>query len=419
MGKRKSIPSILILAELTVGNPTVSLLCDALRADWNVTLAAPDGEEGAASHRAAKGITIGRDPWVFRALRAVRRLFRKEPAGVAPPPGVILPFGLETLPSVQNWGRFEWLRYGLHFIFKTPAAVCRASMEPAPDLVLCVDGLFLPAARLLGRLWKRPHGYMMLEIYPDQEANVNARKRRLMAMVERFGLRSAAGALVQDTAWGRLLRIRYHMPELSYHVITTCPSLPPRQADPEPGMPLRLYYHGLYQQHRGLEDLILAMKETKGATLSLRGFGTAEQELRDLVRDHSLEGRVFFLPPVKREDLAAVAADFDVGVTPGSGEIGNGRFAVGFKTYEYMAAGLALLAPPSRALVPMLRRTGTGFIYLFGGPSQVAAAINRITPDRSLVAACKASSRRWSRELYNDQVQQDRLRSAVALMAGS
>ena len=397
--------SIVIVSENICGIPSVAMVCDALRGDWDITVAGPDAGEGAVRQKVLRGLP-------FWTTAGVARWWSRRRGSSGP--------GTATAgPSLAGGRRkLDWVRFLLRFCLGTPLSLLQLLRRGRPDLIVCVDAFYLTACRLAANWHHCPYAYVMLEIYPDQNVAASRGSRRLMAMVERFGLGKAAGVLVQDQVWGRLLRIRYRLPRLQSFVVTTTPPLLDSAPLPEPPAsgPLKVYYHGIYSPNRGLENVILAMKNTRNAVLAMRGFGCAEAELRELVQKEGVADRVIFLPPVAREDLPSAAVGHDAGVVSADGALGNGRFAVCFKTYEYIAAGLALLVPPSYALLPLIRRTGTGLAYKFGSPESLAAAINHLAADRSALARHQAASRHWAGECYNAAYQADALRAAVRSM---
>ncbi|MGK0364392.1 MAG: glycosyltransferase involved in cell wall biosynthesis [Saprospiraceae bacterium] len=75
-----------------------------------------------------------------------------------------------------------------------------------------------------------------------------------------------------------------------------------------------LLYQGALNEGRGLEHLIEAMQEIRGAELQLAGEGDLSQVLRDLVKEKDLENKVTFLGFVLPKDLPTVTARADVGL---------------------------------------------------------------------------------------------------------
>lgn len=397
--------SIIILSQCVGGIPSVAQLCKALQGQYVVTVAGPDGESGALRLGAHRGFNLFSTDWITRFFRKYRP---------APAP----------TPAIPNKARnsYDWLVYLIRFIALAAPALIRLLLERPPSLIICVDALYLPGTRIAAALWRKPYAYVMIEICGEQDKADSVRKKKIMAWLESFGVAAATGVMVPDATWARLLRMRYKLLDLATFVIVTCPGIPENRRALSPDVtsePLKVYYHGMFFPNRGLECLVLAMKYTQNAVLSLRGSGAAETTLRELVRCEGLTGKVIFLPPVLREELTGSAVGHEVGVTTFDGFLVNGRFGVGFKTYEYMVAGLALLVPPSRVLRPLVARTQTGLLYDFGSARSLADGINRFATDRRLVAECAKSSRRWADSTYNESVQAESIRVAVLQMLAS
>ena len=406
MVKKKN--TILIISQGVGAIPIVPQLCHALRDQHRVIVAGPDGRTAAGRVGAQYGFDLFSTSGLAQVLRRIRspRPRREEMEASLQQGGV-------------SAGNANWFWYLMRFIFRSIPALFRLLLIRPPDFLICVDALYLPVTRIAAAVWRRPYAYAMIEIYSEQDSSAGGGKKKLMAWVESFGVTKAAGLMVPDKTWARILKMRYKLAGLPVFVIRTCPVVPnniPETFGVDGSKPLQVYYHGMFSPDRGLECTIQAMKYTQNATLSLRGFGVIEDKLRQMVADEKLGGKVFFLAPVEREELTKSAVGHDVGVVAFEGTLANGRFGVGFKTYEYLAAGLALLTPPSRVLKALVSETQTGLVYGFGDARSLADCINRFEMDRSLLAQCTNSARYWARNRFNEEVQSEFIRSAVTTM---
>ena len=406
IGQEKT--SILIISQGVGAIPVVPQLCHALRDQYRVIVGGPDGGTAASRVGAHHGVDLFSTSGLAQMLRRVRSRRHRQAEGEA-----------TVQQSGESAGKANWFWYLIRFILLSTPALFRLLLLRPPDLLICVDALYLPVTRIAAALWRRPYAYAMIEIYSEQDASAGGAKKKLMAWVESFGVTKAAGVMVPDETWARILKMRYKLARLPVFVIRTCPVVPDNIPDSFGGdgsKPLQVYYHGMFFPDRGLECAVQAMKYTQNATLSLRGFGVFEDKLRQMVAEEKLGDKVVFLPPVKREELTKSAVGHDVGIVAFEGTLANGRFGVGFKTYEYLAAGLALLTPPSKVLKALVSETKTGLVYGFGDARSLADCINRFEMDRSLLAQCSNSARYWARSRYNEEVQSELIRSAVTIM---
>lgn len=395
----------MIVSEGVGAIPTVGQLSHALRDNYRITLVGPDGKSGAIRLGADRGVNLFSSSGITRRLRNLRRT---SPSAVA--------FVGRSRPSKPTG---DWFWYLIKIITSTIPAFVKILFERPPALIVCVDAWYLPITRTAAAIWGRPYAYAMIEIHPEQDNTASALKKKIMKWVESWGVAASAGVIVPDETWARLLRTRYGLPNLRSFLIVTCPGIPHNRcaiSSATTSEPLKVYYHGMFSPNRGLECVIIAMKYTQNAILSMRGSGLSENHLKDLIQKEGLKDKVVFLPPVPREELTASAIGQEVGVTAFDGSLANGRFGIGFKTFEYMAAGLALLVPPSRVLRPLIRRTQAGLLYNFGDAQSLAKAINRFASDRQLLVACADSSRRWADSTYNESVQAVIIRVSVKQM---
>ena len=150
----------------------------------------------------------------------------------------------------------------------------------------------------------------------------------------------------------------------------------------------------------------------QGGHLYLRGFGPDEQKLKDLVVELKLDGQVFFLPPVDVEELVAQGRDYDVGVIIARPDTANGRMCTGFKCFEYLNSGLALLAPSSLPLRAFIKDTDCGLNY--GWPDEMVfrEKIQHIIAHKSELLILKRAARNASAQ-FNAGIQVVPLRAAL------
>ncbi len=103
-------------------------------------------------------------------------------------------------------------------------------------------------------------------------------------------------------------------------------------------------YQGIQNLGRGLPTLIAAMSRADArAKLVLVGNGPLNEELRALVRERCVDGRVRFRPPVPYDDLPGITAAADFGVTLLEDLNLSTRLGAPNKLFEYLHAGLPVL----------------------------------------------------------------------------
>lgn len=154
------------------------------------------------------------------------------------------------------------------------------------------------------------------------------------------------------------------------------------------GEPIVLYQGGLVP-YRGLKELVLAAADLRRGTVVLMGSGRLQDELEAEIATRALEDRVRIVPPVPLVDLPRYTADAAVGVIPYQGVGLNNRFSTPNKLFEYIAAGVPVIASDLPELSRFVRGLEVGVICDCATPSAVAGCINDLLDDEPRLRAMK------------------------------
>jgi glycosyltransferase involved in cell wall biosynthesis len=165
--------------------------------------------------------------------------------------------------------------------------------------------------------------------------------------------------------------------------------------------PLRILYHGRVLPDRGLETLLLSVKQwTTPHHVTIRGDGDGSYiaQLKSIVAAEGIGGQVTFaqaVPPRRVMPVAAETADLGVHFTP----LGTDQrhFSLPNKVFEYIGAGLAIAVSPGADLKALVEAHGVGVIAHDDTAGGAAAAINSLT--QQSVDAFKHAARRAARTL--------------------
>lgn len=169
-----------------------------------------------------------------------------------------------------------------------------------------------------------------------------------------------------------------------------------------PGTPLVLHL-GAVARDRGCETLVAAMARVPEAQLLFLGAddGAYVERLRERARRSGVDRRVHFRPSVPVGHVCAYASQAGVGVSLLEGTCENHRLALPNKAFEYLAAGLPVVASDLPELRALLQNTGVGWLVDPTDPASVAAGLRGVlAADASLDAALARAGERlaWSRE---------------------
>ena len=144
--------------------------------------------------------------------------------------------------------------------------------------------------------------------------------------------------------------------------------------------------------NRGAEEAVLAMQFTKGATLLIIGDGDVISTLKSIVRDYNLRDKVCFLPRQPLERLAAYTALADIGITLDKDTNINYRFSLPNKLFDYIQAGLPVLASPLPEIKKIIDRYGCGAMIENHDPKHIAACFTRMLSDELFLNECRVNA---------------------------
>jgi glycosyltransferase involved in cell wall biosynthesis len=166
------------------------------------------------------------------------------------------------------------------------------------------------------------------------------------------------------------------------------------------GSPVILYLGGL-MAGRGLEQLVDAMVHVEHGQLVLIGDGVLAAALRERAAGAGVAERVHLLPPVPPGQVVDLAASADVGVSPIVPSCLNYRYSLPNKLFQYMAAGLPVVASDFPQVREVVDGAGCGLLADTRDPTRIAAAIGRILQDPEEAQAMGERGRRAIRERFN------------------
>jgi len=173
--------------------------------------------------------------------------------------------------------------------------------------------------------------------------------------------------------------------------------------------PLRVVWHGLavHLKGRGVDVLLEALARCR-RPVSLTLQGRIDDQQRHLIDARCAElgvaDRVRFAPPAHPERVPASLAGHDVGVIAEPGLDENQRLTSSNKLFDYIHAGLAVVAPDLPGLAETVAGDDLGVLYPAGNASALAETIDRLASNidfrlalqrRAVVAAPCLT---WSRD---------------------
>ncbi len=143
---------------------------------------------------------------------------------------------------------------------------------------------------------------------------------------------------------------------------------------------------------RGGCELVKAISYSDGVYLLVIGSGSAIDDMKKQVMQLDLQDRVTFMGPVKWERMIACTMMADIGVSLDSGSCPNYLYSLPNKIFDYMNAGLAVIATDLPEVSGVINSSGCGIIINNNDPQEIADAIKRLKNDRDLLLSLKKNS---------------------------
>ncbi|MEM1096585.1 MAG: glycosyltransferase [Bacteroidota bacterium] len=142
-------------------------------------------------------------------------------------------------------------------------------------------------------------------------------------------------------------------------------------------------HQGQMRKHRGCGWLVEAMAHVPGAHLVFLGRGAEQLVLEARADAIGISPRVHFMPPVPPDALLRVTTSADIGVTLLEDVCLNHRYALPNKLFEYIMAGLPVVASDlpecRRVVVP----SGVGQVVEPTDTAQLAATLREMLAHRA------------------------------------
>jgi glycosyltransferase involved in cell wall biosynthesis len=164
-------------------------------------------------------------------------------------------------------------------------------------------------------------------------------------------------------------------------------------------------HQGAAARDRGCENLVRALPALPASHLLFLGDGDPgfDERLAELAASLGVARRVHFLPSVALEELLAHTAEADVGVSLLEDTCDNHRLALPNKVFEYVAAGVPVVASALPELDRLVRGHGIGWTVDSGDPGDIGRGLGEALAGRAdgplrVRLGRAASELRWERE---------------------
>lgn len=274
----------------------------------------------------------------------------------------------------------------------------RQALLEIPARAFHASGLYvLPAAQAAARKYGARLVYDVRELYPHVSATVGKPwARAFWSLLERRYIRRADAVLtVGDAIADRLsATCGIARPAVLYNIPIRKP-VPSRPIPLAPGLDpdvVTILHQGHMMKERGCEQLVAAMRNVEGAALVFLGAGPLRPALREQAQAVGVAQRVHFVDPVPSDRLPEYAASADLGVTLLQDTCLNHRFALPNKLFEYLMAGLPVVASDLPEIRRVVAPHDVGVLCEPGDQAALTDALRRAVARKSL-------RERWRRNI--------------------
>lgn len=165
-----------------------------------------------------------------------------------------------------------------------------------------------------------------------------------------------------------------------------------------------ILYQGVVNMNRGVEELVLAMKQIDHAKLIIIGDGDVFQEVQQLVLVNELSEKVQLLGKVPFEQLNALTQTATIGVSLEKGDSISYHYSLPNKVFDYIKNGVPVLVSALPETTKLVNQYDLGKTIESISPAAIAASLQLMLSDEQELLRfsqnCKTAHEtlNWERE---------------------
>jgi glycosyltransferase involved in cell wall biosynthesis len=171
--------------------------------------------------------------------------------------------------------------------------------------------------------------------------------------------------------------------------------------------PPRLVYTGQFQDWKGVDVLVRSLKLLPSLPALMIGGREGEDPLRNqlmaLAAQEGVADRIEWTGYLPQAEIPRRLRGGDIGVVSTRAFNGQDLAASPLKLFEYMSAGLPIVASDLPSLRDVIRPGENGMLFKEGDPASLAAAVRRLTEEPARGEALAARAREEAIARYSWQ----------------
>lgn len=229
------------------------------------------------------------------------------------------------------------------------------------------------------------------------------RVQRIWKWIEKSIVPKLKDCITVNASIANLFEKEYKVP---FRVVRNIPNAPKHKETPtreELNLPadkkiVLLQGSGINIQ-RGAEEAVEAMQYLENVLLLIVGGGDVISLLKQKTNELKLQEKVKFVSRQTPEKLAGYTRNADLGLTIDKDTNINYRFSLPNKLFDYIHAGVPVLATPLVELKSIIQKYQIGAFIENHNPEHIAATIKAMFDDEKLLAEYKQNTARAAADL--------------------
>lgn len=316
------------------------------------------------------------------------------------------PYKTRRMRLLFNKGPLFYAEYNLRLFFLL--LFSRATLFFSNDLDTLLPNFL--AARIRGKQLV----YDTHEFYTEvPELVQRPRVRAVWLAIERWIFPKLKTVITVNQSIADAYKERYtalRRPQRSIHVVRNIPMLralgplPSREELKLPADKRILVLQGAgINVDRGAEEAVLAMRGLPDCLLLVIGGGDAWPLLERMVKEHALADHVRLLGKMPYKRMMDYTRNADLGLTLDKDTNLNYRFSLPNKLFDYLHAGIPVLATDLPEVAAIVREGECGLVLSHATPEAIVQAVNGLFSNRDRYATLRKNATFAARKLDGAQ----------------
>lgn len=271
----------------------------------------------------------------------------------------------------------------LFFYLKFALAVKLKLIFNKYDLYIASDIYNLPFLSFFAKFRSKPLFYDSRELFKYLAGLKDKQKvQSLLAAVEKSFIKDCDRIIVTGMMDAEVLMEDYRLTPEKFILLRNLPhkvkTITPLNLRAKYGFPegsLVLIYQGVILKGRGLSVLFQVLKKLEHCCLVIMGDGDMRGELEMMVERVNLKTRVVFTGTIPQNEILSYTAAADIGCTLIEKISKSYYYALPNKMFEYIAAGIPVLASNLPQMMQIIDKYGVG---KYADPEDIDAVVGAI-----------------------------------------